>query len=70
MLGKIFREYNGTDISFNSDNIVVYSLKEIDGDSLTIDFAADTAEDTTIKGTFKYNLSSKRYSGFSYSQTK
>lgn len=70
MLGKIFREYNGTDISFNSDNIVVYSLKEIDGDSLTIDFAADTAEDTTIKGTFKYDVSSKRYSGFSYSQTK
>ena len=69
MLSDIFREYNSGDISFNSDDVVVYSLKEIEGDELTIGFAADTADDKTVRGSYKYNVTTDRYSEFSYSQT-
>lgn len=69
VLAEIFKQYDGEEISFKENNIVVYNLKEIDGNAITIEFAADTAEGATVKGSFKYDISKDRHYGFSYIQT-
>lgn len=70
MLTDIFREYNSNDINFNSENVVVYNLQAINDDVITIGFAADTADDKTVRGQYKYNVTTGRYKDFSYTQNK
>ena len=69
VLSKVFKRYNGDSISFEKNDIVVYTLQEKKGDILKIGFAANANNNVTVKGSYKYNVESENQYEFSYSQS-
>lgn len=68
VLSKVFKQYNGDSISFDENDIVVYTLQEKDKDILKIGFAANAKNNVTVKGSYKYDVESENQYEFSYSQ--
>lgn len=68
VLSKVFKRYNGDSISFDENDIVVYTLQEKEKDILKIGFAANAKNNVTVKGSYKYDVKSENQYDFSYSQ--
>ena len=68
ILERAFNQYSDNEIEFSESGAVVYSLQEMEGDTLKIGFAADTSGGITVNGTYKYNVETKVISDLSYSQ--
>lgn len=69
VLSKVFKRYNGDSISFDENDIVVYTLQEKDKDILKIGFAANAKNNVTVKGSYKYDVENENQYEFSYSQS-
>ena len=70
-LSSVFDRYNGnqSDIAFNKDDLVVYTLQEKENDVLKIGFAANAKDNVVVKGSYKYDVEKKNQYDFNYSQT-
>lgn len=70
-LSSVFDRYNGNqnDITFNKDDLVVYTLQEKENDVLKIGFAANAKDNVVVKGSYKYDVEKKNQYDFNYSQT-
>lgn len=69
MLAKVFKQYNGSEISFAEGGVVIYSLLSIEEDVLNINFAANADNGITVRGSYKYHLADKGMTDLSFSQT-
>ncbi len=68
-LRKVFKKYNGGEITFEENGAVVYSLMDITGDdTLKVNFAANADGGVTVQGTFLYKMSAKETSGLQFSR--
>lgn len=68
ILGTVFSRYNGNDVEFDENGLVVYTLMEKDEDKLKIGFAADTKSGITVNGNYFYDVETENISDLSYAQ--
>ncbi len=65
ILEGVFKKFN-SNVEFDEDGFVAYSLLEKDENKLTIQFAADTSSGSIVSGSYVYNTSSKKVADLSY----
>lgn len=67
-LAKIFQQYKEDDITFEDGAVVVYNLKELKNDIVTIGFAGQADNGITVKGSYQYDIKKKLATNFTYSR--
>ena len=67
-LAKVFKQYKEDDITFEDGAVVVYNLKELKDDILTIGFAGQADNGITVKGSYQYDIKKKLTTNFTYSR--
>lgn len=68
VLGTVFKKYNGDDIRFSGGSPAVYTLMEKDGSHLKIGFAANTADNIMVNGSYIYDTDAEKITNFKYTQ--